>query len=73
MKQINAVKGIILKGSEDETTLKSKYQGVQALYKVGCGGCDSLQFTRSLCEDCKTKAREIDTSDIEDQIKRLMA
>ena len=71
IKQINAVKHVVLKDCEEETVLPLKYRGVQALFKVGCRGCDNLDFTRALCDVCMQGATETDTSTIERDILDL--
>ena len=70
--QIHAKKPIVLSDCRsDDTTLPSKYRGVQTLFKVGCRGCDSLEFTRSLCNTCVENAKVLDTTEIEGRIRLL--
>ena len=70
--QIHAKIPIILTDcEEDDTTYPSKYRGVQTLFKVGCRGCDSPEFTRSLCTTCIANANKQDTTEIIQRIQNL--
>ncbi len=71
VKQINAVKNIILPQGEDDTVLAAKYRGVQTIFKVGCRGCDDLNFTRSLCAQCQEDALKIDVATLENEIRNI--
>ena len=69
--QIDAKKEIVLPKCRADTTLPLKYRGVQTLFKVGCRGCNSLDFTRSLCDQCIETSKDIDTNELEEQIRVL--
>ena len=71
LQQINSTKQIIIDQFADSTTLPAKYRGVQTLFKVGCRGCDSTEFTHSLCEDCATAAAALDITEIERHISEI--
>ena len=71
VKQIDQHKNIILPDCEEDTVVEMKYRGVQTIFKVGCRGCDSMQHTRALCEECKNAAAEMDVSEIEREITEL--
>ena len=72
LRQISAKIPIVLDDcSEDDTTLPLKYRGVQTIFKVGCRGCDSLAFTRSLCATCVAAAHSLDIQGIEERIRIL--
>ena len=71
VKQIDAVKSIILPQGEDDTVLAAKYRGVQTIFKVGCRGCDDLKFTKSLCTQCQEAALKIDVATLEDEIRNI--
>ena len=43
---------IIMDEAKEETTTTKKYCQVFPVYKVGCRGCQYLEFTASLCETC---------------------
>ena len=62
---------IVLEGAEQEVTTKRKYSQVQPMYKVGCRGCSTLDFTPQLCSACKEEAQSVDTQYLEDMIKKL--
>ena len=53
---------IVLDGAESETTTARKYSLVQPVYKIGCRGCDTREYTPDLCLSCKEEAQ---TSDIQ--------
>ena len=71
VKQIHQNKNIILPDCEEDTVVEMKYRGVQTIFKVGCRGCDSMLHTRSLCNECKNAALDIDVGDIEKEIADL--
>ena len=62
---------IILQGCQDDVTVKRKYRMVQPVFKVGCRGCDSLEYTPNLCATCKDHAQNVDTSQLEMAIEKL--
>ena len=70
--QIHAVKEIIMPDCENDILSNQRYRGVQTLFKTGCRGCDTLSYTNFLCETCKENASVVDTTKIEDDIKKLM-
>ena len=71
--QINTVleKNMILEGAEDDTTTSKRYSQVQAIYKVGCRGCDTDNFTPQLCPECKEKAKEVDDAPLRKIIEEI--
>ena len=71
VKQINTAKEIILSDCENDVVLAAKYRGVQTIFKVGCRGCDSLNFTQSLCPQCQEAAQEVDVTNLEEEIRVL--
>ena len=71
LNQINEQKPVIIHEFCEATTLPSKYSGVQTLFKVGCRGCDSIDFTHSLCDSCRTTAAELNTYELEKEISDL--
>ena len=44
---------------------------MQAVFKVGCRGCDSMNYTSYLCDNCKVAANDVDASALEVEIERL--
>lgn len=60
--QIDSLKKIILEDCRGDATLPVKYRQVQSVFKAGCRGCDSLDYTPSLCATCRQDAQETDTS-----------
>ena len=73
IKQIDDVheEKIILQGCQDDVTAKRRYRKVQAVFKVGCRGCDSMNYTSYLCDNCKVTANDVDASALEVEIERL--
>ena len=49
---------IIVDGAEEGDLTTRKYGKVQAIYKVGCRGCDNHNYTSFLCTECKNSAPE---------------
>ena len=47
---------IVLEGVEDSELTTRRYGKVETLYKVGCRGCDNLDYTPFLCTDCRETA-----------------
>ena len=63
---------IVLDGAEDtDITTKRTYSKVQPIYKVGCRGCKSLQYTNDLCQDCVQSASAMDTQYLKDMIQKI--
>ena len=71
IKQIHTAKNIIMKDCLEDVLSPQIYRGVQSLFKTGCRGCNKLEFTPFLCTECREKAKLIDTSEIEADIKKL--
>ena len=71
--QIDAAlnKEIILEGCRDDAVLPRKYCQVQAVYKVGCRGCDNMEYTARLCAACREEAKQMDTKSLEDRIEQI--
>ena len=44
---------IIISDNINDVAVNSRYRFVDKTYKVGCRGCDSLDFTPYLCDECK--------------------
>ena len=70
IKQINTLVGndLVLPERHDVTTTSKKYAQVQPMYKVGCRGCDHLEFTPQLCKTCVEGLINVDTSYLENII-----
>ena len=64
---------IILNGAEKEITTSRKYSLVQPIYKVGCRGCDNLEYTPHLCRKCKIEAETVDFSYLDEIVKNIQA
>ena len=62
---------IILPQCEDDTTLPTKYRQVQPLFKTGCRGCNTVEYTPTLCSSCKDKAKDVDTKHLTEKIEML--
>ena len=63
---------IILEGNNTEDlTTHRKYYHVQPIYKVGCRGCDSFEYTPSLCAECLRKAETFNVESLEQKIEKL--
>ena len=62
---------IILDGAKDDITTKRKYSQVQPIYKAGCRGCDSTQYTPDLCSDCVRIAKTFNTEYLQQIIDRI--
>ena len=71
VKKIDASKPIVLSDREEDTVLAAKYRGVQSIFKVGCRGCEDLNFTRSLCDKCQEDAQVVDVTALEEDIRLL--
>ena len=71
LKQIDDITKIMIPEGEDVAVLAPKYRGVQSIFKVGCRGCDNLNFTRSLCTECENEAQNVDVTLLEEQIRIL--
>ena len=71
--QIDAAlnKEIILEGCHDDAVLPRKYCQVQAVYKVGCRGCDNMEYTARLCAACREEAKQMDTKSLEERIEKI--
>ena len=67
IKQIHSANNndIIMDGCDDDTVSKRIYRKVQTAFKVGCRGCNSTNFTNTLCEECKVAALEVNIGDLE--------
>ena len=60
---------IIMEGAENEATTSRKYSQIQPVYKVGCRGCDTHEFTPQLCCTCKQEAKAVDIQYLKELIK----
>ena len=71
--QINLAKGdhLIMQDCMEDIVFPQKYRKVQTVFKVGCRGCDSYDYTPTLCTPCKEAARNADVTKIEARIKEL--
>jgi len=61
MQQLNESfdKELILDGAEISDLTTKRYNKVQALFKVGCRGCETTDFTPYLCNTCKDTAKTV--------------
>ena len=73
IKQINVAMNeqIVLKDCIDDAVFALKYRQVQTVFKVGCRGCDSHEYTPALCANCKEMAKDVDVTLLEAKIKKL--
>jgi hypothetical protein len=71
LKQIHALQKIVMKDCMDDAIAPGKYKCVQSLFRTGCRGCDSLQYTQYLCNDCRNAAKETDIVHLQESIKTL--
>ena len=73
--QINAATNnqLILEGYRDDSVVPLKYRQVQPVYKVGCRGCDTTDYTARLCVACREAAKNTDTKELEDRIMKIKA
>ena len=73
MIQVDAATGnnLIMQDCVEDVSFPQKYRKVQTLFKVGCRGCDSLEFTHTLCSNCKEAAKKIDISVLQARIDFL--
>jgi hypothetical protein len=55
--------GLIVEGFTNEIVSPLKYKFVQPVYKVGCRGCNDLNYVPTLCNVCKDAAQHVDVSD----------
>ena len=64
--QVNGTFGneIILPDAEEDITTPRKYSQVKAIYKTGCRGCSTEEFTSHLCTQCMDLAQGVDASDL---------
>ncbi len=62
---------MFLPDCREDAVLKMKYRQVQPVYKVGCRGCDSMDFTATLCETCKRKAKEVNVEELQQKIETI--
>ena len=62
---------ILQEAEKEEISTPRRYSQVQALYKVGCRGCDVKTFTAKLCNSCKDKAAEINITRLGEIIETL--
>ena len=73
LKQINEAigNGVIMEGCLEDVVVSNKYSQVQAVYKVGCRGCDRIEYTARLCTECREKAKGADTKTLDDLIEKF--
>ena len=71
--QIHTAKdgSLIMQDCEEEVVFPMKYRKVQTVFKVGCRGCDSLEYTPTLCKSCVDKAKVVDVTQLEARIRTL--
>ena len=62
---------IILPEAENETTTPRKYSNVRAIYKTGCRGCATEEYTSYLCTECKKRAENVDATDLDTLIDKI--
>jgi hypothetical protein len=58
------VGGLIVDKWEDSIVSPLKYRFVQPVYKVGCRGCDNMNYVATLCDVCKNTAQNADITDL---------
>lgn len=74
IKQIHQNVGdLIMDNCEPDVICPMKYRQVKPVYKVGCRGCDNLDYAATLCQECKVAAKEVDVRLLEDLIRNLEA
>ena len=61
---------IIVDGAEEGDLTTRKYGKVQALYKVGCRGCENHSYTSFLCADCQERVPETNTDRLMELLKK---
>ena len=62
---------IVLQGAENEVSTHRKYSQVKPVFKVGCRGCDTTDFTQHLCARCKEDAKSVDIQYLKDIITKI--
>ena len=67
---IEADGGSLQYGDAIETS--SPYRDVQALFRMGCSGCDNPLYMSELCSECKLKAKETEMVEYEEYITKYM-
>ena len=55
---------IVLPDAIDDVVTNRKYSNVQTMYKAGCRGCDSPEYTPNLCADCWLLSVSEDTKEL---------
>ena len=71
IEQIQESVNIILDGAKEHITTSKKYSNVQTMYKAGCRGCDSSDYTPDLCIDCTENAKLVDISELNDMLQAV--
>ena len=61
---------LILESCERDVVCPLKYRKVQTVYKVGCRGCEDLQYVSTLCGRCKESAKTADTTRLDVLIEK---
>ena len=71
--QINNVHNneLTLTDNLEDVVSKAKYKRVDAVFKVGCRGCDREEYTAYLCDDCKLAAKSIDPQPLQRRIEEI--
>ena len=64
---------IILEGANETDLTRRSYRQVQPIYKVGCRGCNTKEFTPTLCTECKKAAESFDIQSLEGKIERIFS
>ena len=62
---------VLDEAEQEEITTPRKYSLVKPIYKVGCRGCDSIEFTATLCRNCIAEAANVDASYLEQMVEKL--
>ena len=62
---------IVMEGAEEDVTTARKYSHVQPVYKIGCRGCDTKDFTPHLCPSCLKIAETFDTQKLTEIIEKI--
>ena len=73
MQQINTAMNneVIMENCENDIVAHMKYSKVHPVYKIGCRGCDIIEYTPHLCAACKRIAQTVDVKELEDSIQKI--
>ena len=60
---------ILDKANKEDLTSNRSYFQVQPIYKVGCRGCETLEYTSSLCPKCIEAAQKFNVDELQKKIE----